>query len=172
MLLTTDNFNKFNSQSFSLTMEKCPAVSDMVQSISVPGLTMGEVNSDTPFSTRKEPGDKIIYSVMSITVLLDEELKAWKEVFDWINGLGFPESYQQYRKFAASAKMLTTTESFSDAILSLYNNQQKAFARLHFNDLFPIALGDIPLATVESSDDFPVVTMDFQYRSYGVELIT
>jgi len=172
MLLNTDNFNKFNSQTFSLDISKCPMVSDYVQSVSVPGLTLGEAIAGTPFSDRKEPGDKIIFSVLSLTVILDEELKVWKEVYDWINGLGFPESFSQYKNFNPNAKtILSPAEAFSDASLLLYTSQQKPFMKLKFYDLFPIALGDIPLSFGETGDEFLSVVMDFQYRSYEVELI-
>ena len=66
MLLNTDNFNKFNNQTFNLAINKCPTVSEYVSSVSVPGLTLGEAIADTPFVSRKEPGDKIIFSVLPL----------------------------------------------------------------------------------------------------------
>lgn len=172
MLLNTDNFNKFNNQSFNLTINKCPTVSDYVSSVSVPGLTLGEAMADTPFITRKEPGDKIVFSVLSVTCILDENLAVWKEVYDWIAGLGFPENFQQYKSFNRNIQtLLPPEETFSDATLVLYNNQQKPIMNLKFYDMFPIALGDIPLSTQETGDETLSIVMDFQYRSYGVEII-
>ena len=172
MLFNTDNFNKFNSQSFNLDMNKCPLVSEYCSSVSIPGLTLGEAIVGTPFTDRKEPGDKIIFSVLSITSILDEDLKVWKEVYDWITGLGFPENFGQYKSFNPNRRVLLSPEdTFSDAILTVYNNQQKPKLRLKFFDMFPIALGDIPLSTQETGDEALSVVMDFQYRSYAVETL-
>lgn len=171
MLSNTDNFNRFNQHSFSLSIPKMPSIAEYAQAVSIPGLTLGEAITGTPFTDRKEPGDKIIFSVLSVTAVVDEELKLWKEGFDWISALGFPESYSQYGRLNADVPRLSGDDAFSDAILSIYDNQQKPILRINFYDLFPIALGDIPLSVNDTSDESPSLVLDFQYRSYGVELI-
>lgn len=171
MLTNTDNFNRFNQHSFTLAIPKLPSITDYAQACSIPGLTLGEAITGTPFVDRKEPGDKIIFSVMSVTAVVDEDLKLWKECFNWISALGFPESYSQYGRLAADTPRLSGDDAFSDGVLTIYNNQQSPTLRIKLHDMFPIALGDIPLATNDSSDESTSLVIDLQYRSYEIEEI-
>ena len=149
---------------------KCPSLSPFVQGVSLPGLTFGEALLGTPFADRKEPGDKIIFSVLSVSFLVDEEMKTWMEIYEWIRGLGFPESFDQYRSFAQGRK-LTGTDVYSDGSLMIYNNQGAPIYEAVFRDLFPIALGDIPLSSLETGDEPTAATADFQYTTYEIKKI-
>lgn len=172
MLTSSDNFNRFNQHSFSLTIPKLPSVTDYAQSTAIPGLTLGEALTGTPFVDRKEPGDKIIFSVLSITCVADEELKLWKECFDWISSLGFPESYSQYGRLSQGNTIVSGEDAFCDGILTIYNNQQSPILRINIRDMFPIAVSEINLATNDSGDESTSFVIDLQYRSYEVDIIT
>lgn len=165
-----ENPNYLSNQSFQLSILKCPSLSPFVQGVSLPGMTFGEALLGTPFADRKEPGDKIIFSVLSVSFLVDEEMKAWMEVYDWIRGLGFPESFGQYRSFA-QGRQLTGDDVYSDGSLLLYNNQGAPIYEAVFKDLFPIALGDIPFSSLETGDEPTATTADFQYTGYEIKKI-
>ena len=160
------NPNTLQTNSFELVISKAPTLSRFVQSVSVPGVTMGEATIGTPFADRRAPGDKIIYSVLSLSFLPDEDFKCWKEVYEWITALGFPVNFQQYGAYSAERQGLTVKDPFSDAVLIINDNQSKPKLRLDFNSLFPIALGDIPFSTSDTGADPVPVTADFQYTYY------
>ena len=44
------------------------------------------------------PGEKPIYDLLNITFLIDEDMKGWLEIHDWLRAMTFPESYEDYRK--------------------------------------------------------------------------
>ena len=73
-----------NTQSFQIDIPLAPSVSEWVQSVSVPGITLGEANIETPFVRQPEPGDKLIFSPLSFSFIVDEEMKNWTEMFNWM----------------------------------------------------------------------------------------
>tara|TARA_B100000941_G_C28506328_1_gene557569 strand:- start:3145 stop:3669 length:525 start_codon:yes stop_codon:yes gene_type:complete len=162
----TNNPNILQTNSFELVISKAPTISKFVQSVSIPGITMGEATIGTPFADRRAPGDKIIYSVLSVSFVPDEEFKVWKEIYEWITALGFPINFQQYGAYASERQGLTPKDPFSDASLIINDNQSNPKIKLEFNSLFPIALGDIPFSTSDTGADPLLVTADFQYTYY------
>ena len=48
------------------------------------------------------PGDKINYHSLDISFLVDENLNNYKELHDWISGLGFPSNHQQFQNLQAT----------------------------------------------------------------------
>ena len=165
-----ENLNYLSNQSFQLSIVKFPSLNPFVQGVSLTGLTFGVAILGTPFADRKEPGDKIIFSVLSVSFLVDEEMKTWMEIYEWIRGLGFPENFGQYRSFSQGRK-LTGTDVYSDGSLLLYNNQGAPIYEAVFKDLFPIALGDIPFSSLETGDEPSATTADFQYTGYEIKKI-
>ena len=43
------------------------------------------------------PVEKLSYSPLDITFLVDENLNNYKEIHDWLLGLGFPQNYTQFQ---------------------------------------------------------------------------
>ena len=50
----------------------------------------------TPLYDYPMPGDKITYQSLDISFLVDENLNNYKELHDWLIGLGFPSNHQQF----------------------------------------------------------------------------
>jgi len=47
------------------------------QSLSIPGISLGEVPVNNPFLDVYSPGEKAIYDLLNVTFMVDEELKSW-----------------------------------------------------------------------------------------------
>lgn len=170
MDVTSQSVNYLNTQTFGFSSNICPSLKDYVTAVSIPGITLGEAQIETPFVARKEPGDKLIYSVLGITFLVDEDMKNWKEVYNWLTALGFPENFQQYGNFN-NARRVNLKSVFDDLQIMIYSNQSLPILKVTFKDAFPVAIGDIPLSSQDTGVSMPICTVDFQYRSYDVEIL-
>ena len=42
------------------------------------------------------PGDKLTYADLTLSFFVDEDLENYIEVHNWLRGLGFPESIQEF----------------------------------------------------------------------------
>jgi hypothetical protein len=166
--LSTDTVNLLNTQTFNFSVAMCPTLTSYVQSVSVPGVTLGEAGIETPFVRIPEPGDKLTYSVLGVSFLVDEEMKNWLEIFDWMTSLGYPDNLRQFGNIP-QARRAAADQVRGDMVLLIYSNQSVPVLKVTFKDAFPIAVGDIPFTSTDTGNEAAIATADFMYRTYIVE---
>ena len=87
---------------FRFKCTKLPEVEFTCQTANIPGISLGGATQPTPLVDVPIPGDKINYDSLDITFLVDENLNNYKEIHDWLIGLGFPKDYTQFQNLQAS----------------------------------------------------------------------
>ena len=140
------------------------------QSVTVPGISLGEISSPTPFVDMFSPGEKAIYDIINVTFAIDEEMRSWIEIHNWIRGMTFPENFKEYRDLSKQSKFANKPfPQFSDATLTVYSSAYKPYYRFNFHDVFPTSLSQFVMSTQDSPEN--VVTSDatFRYTYYDIE---
>ena len=160
-----------NTQSFQIDIPLAPSVNEWVQSVSLPGITLGEASLENPFIRQPEPGDKLIFSPLSFSFIVDEQMKNFIEMFNWMNALGFPENLQQYGVMPHQVNRVSDKQVSCDITILVYNNQTKPILKFTMFGCFPIALGDMPLNVAGTDSETPICTGDIMYRNYVIESI-
>ena len=138
--------------------------------------------SDIPIS-----GDKLTFDTLNIQFLVDEELKNYREMWEWLVGLGFPKQHSQFSDVLSESKLntvlpgasrmtysnkagqkttLTDGASYSDATMTFYNSKNIAKVEVHFRDIFPTSLSGIDLTTDTSDVEYIRVDASFRYLYY------
>ena len=148
---------------FRFKMNKIPKVEFFVQTANIPGISLGSAPVPTPLYDYPVPGDKINYQTLDISFLVDENLNNYKELHDWISGLGFPKNHQQFADLQASgadrfpgstassvaigskrtATPLAEGGTYSDATLTVLNSKNIAKTEIRFTNVYPISLGSL-----------------------------
>ena len=100
------------------------------------------------------PGDKINYSTLDISFLVDENLNNYKELHDWISGLGFPSNHHNSLTYKQQALIdflvrlqssvalgskrtpapLAEGGTYSDATLTVLNSKNIAKTEIRFSE--------------------------------------
>jgi hypothetical protein len=135
-----------------------------VQSVNIPGTSSGVTEFPTPFKNLYEPGDKITYDDLTVTVICDENLASYREILDWLVALTYPESFDQY-------KALVPRQIKSDASLIILDSNKNGNIVIKFKNLFPIAIGSIQLNTAGTDVTPPTFDITFKYGGYKIEVI-
>lgn len=140
------------------------------QAVSLPGVSLGSAETENPFVRLKMPGDKLIFSPLNVTFIVQEGLINYMEVFEWMEALGFPESHSQYRNIPRIKKNLVRvsdkTLEYSDGTLVFLDSSNNPSYGFRFTDLFPVQLSDINLDTKDQTGDPIIATATFNYRSF------
>jgi len=160
-----------NTQSFQIDIPLAPSVNEWIQSVSLPGMTLGEASIENPFIRQPEPGDKLIFSPLSFSFIVDEQMKNFIEMYNWMTALGFPENLQQYGVMPHQVNRVSDKDVTCDITILVYNNQTKPILKFTMFGCFPIALGDMPLNSAGTDSETPVCTGDIMYRNYLIEPI-
>ena len=188
---TPSKFDYASPIQFRFKMTKLPNVEFFIQSANIPGITLGEVTMPTPLKDISIPGDKITYASLDVSFLVDENLNNYKELHDWITGLGFPEDHKQFNTLLATGadRFPGTTSStaatgtsipqplseggiYSDATLTVLNNKNIAKTEIRFQNVYPVSLGGLSYDIKASDVSYLQVNASFNYMYYDIVQIS
>jgi len=173
---------------FRFKMTKIPKVEFFVQTANIPGISLGTATVPSPLYDYPVPGDKINYQSLDISFLVDENLNNYKELHDWISGLGFPSNHQQFADLQATGadRFPGSTASsvamgskrtpaplaeggiYSDATLTVLNSKNIAKTEIRFKNVYPTTLGSLSYDIKASDVDYLQVQASFNYLHYDI----
>lgn len=171
------NVDLLQSTKFRLTFGRLPAITYFCQSANFPGVSLTEVQRSTPFVDLYVPGEKLVYDTFNITFLVDEDLRTWTEIHDWIRGLTFPTDFKEYVNLSRQAGASNIRGStglkpqYSDAVLTLYTNKNNPNFRIKLVDVFPTSLSSILVNTSDTAENIIVSDATFRFSYYDYERI-
>ncbi len=171
------NLNYLSPLGFKFTLRRSPTVNYFCQSVDIPAISMTPVNTPTPLGTLVRPGDKIVYEPLTLSFRVDEDMKNYIEIVNWIEGLGHPNSLQQTRDLSRASplasggnvgSMLTLT---SDATLTVLTSHKNPGLNAFFSDVFPTSLSALRFTSMSNDVEYLEATATFSYRKYTLERI-
>ena len=176
---------------FRFKCTKLPLVEFFVQSANIPGISLGSAQQNTPLIDVPLPGDKVTFSSLDMSFLVDENLNNFKEIHDWILGLGFPDNHTQFQdlqsagsdRFPGSTRSTAATGTntpqplneggiYSDAILTVKNSKNIAKTEIRFKNVYPTSLGGLNYDVRLTDVDYISATVSFNYTSYEIVQIS
>jgi len=97
---------------FKFQLNNFPEVNYFVQSASLPGISISAIDVPTALKTIAIAGDEVNFEELSIKFIVDENMKNWLAIYDWIIGLGFPteEGQKKYGSRAWSSMIVKRLE--------------------------------------------------------------
>ena len=167
---------------FRFKCSKLPTVEFFCQTANIPGISLGQATIDTPLKSIPFPGDELNYQDLSISFLVDENLNNYKEIHDWLLGLGTPQNHNQFstlRDTGTDRFPGQTTNSpnnntvpdggtYSDATLTVLNSKNIAVTEIRFHNIFPTSLGSLSYDVQASDVNYLQSNVDFSYMYYEI----
>ena len=163
------NPNPLHPNKFIMSFARAPMVQYFCQTLSVPGISLSEVPITTPFVDIFAPGEKAIYDLMTLTFIVDEELKSWIEIHDWIRAMTFPKEYSEYRKLGSLSPIAVKRQpQYSDAQLTILSSANRPLYHFKFYDVFPTSLSTFILDTKDNPDTVVTADVSFRFNYYDI----
>ena len=165
------NPNFLHPNKFTLSFGRLPNMQYFCQGVSVPGISLSEIPQNTPFVDVYVPGEKAIYDLMNVTFYVDEELKAWLEIHDWIRAMTFPTEFEEYQRLGRLSNKIANPNrpQYSDASLTLYSSSNNPLYRFVFKDCFPTTLSTFVMSGSDSPDTIMTADSTFRFAYYNIE---
>jgi len=176
---------------FRFKIAKLPQVEFFIQTVNLPGISMGTASVPTPLYDYPAPGDEISFRSLDISFLVDENLNNYKELHDWISGLGFGKSHQDFADLQATSEdmfpgstkgslvagveipaPLSEGGIYSDATLTILNSKNIAKTEVRFQNVFPTTIGSLSYDVQASDIDYLKATASFDYLNYDIVQIS
>lgn len=168
MSITTPASKNFLSPlGFRFVLKRAPNLSFNVQSIGLPGLTLSEASTPTPFISIPQ-ASHLTYSPLSVTFRVQEGMADYLEIYNWMNGLGAPVSFDQYKNLKDKADG-SGEGVYSDISLVILDSSMNSNINVYFYDAFPIDLSDLRFTTMDTDVNYIECTVDFRFLRYTIE---
>jgi|SRR6056300_1532531 hypothetical protein len=162
MALTT-NRNYLQPTGFKFIIERTnyPNLEYFAQSVTHPGSSVQPLELANPRIVGIPlAGDKINYGEMSVDIILDEDMTAYKEMQAWleriINDGHVEDSFGSKEPTASDITVL---------IMSSHNNSN---VKIKYNDCIPTNIGSITLASNAGDLQFTTFQVSFRFVSFEI----
>lgn len=150
---------------FTFFIPDKPYLRYFCQTVNLPSISTTEIPVSTPFSTTYRHGEKLNFEPLTISALIDEDMRMWQETYNWLKSLTRPESFAEYPR----KDLQDRTPLYFDGILTLNTNANKPNLRFKFLNCHPISMSMLNLDTKTDADNIPTCDITFRYDLFEVE---
>ena len=168
---TPKNKNYLAPAGMSFVLKRAPTVEFFCQVANIPGLSFPSVPEQAnPFITIPLTGDHLQFEELQITFKVDEDLRNYREIFDWLYNTGYPETGQTsidlYHKPSWTGEGIK-----SDGSLIINTNEKNPNIEVRFEDLEPISISSINMNTKDETIAYVEATARFRFTIYKFEIL-
>tara|TARA_X000000368_G_C22964742_1_gene682637 strand:- start:44 stop:586 length:543 start_codon:yes stop_codon:yes gene_type:complete len=165
-----ENRNFLSGVGFKFNLAKHPKVDFFSNSAKIPQLTLGLATQPTYLKDIDVPGEKLTYGDFTLRFLVDENMENYMAIYDWLVGLGFPETTQEFKTLTTdSADQRDLKEAFCDGTLRILNSNYREIATVKFTDLFPVSLTSLDFDATNTDVQYLTAEVAFKYTIYDLK---
>lgn len=167
---TPTNRNFLSPLNFRFFIKKAPHVNFFAQKVNIPSVSLINPQPNNPFVKTPIPGEHLTYGDLSVTFKVDEELKNYLEIHNWIKALGKPQNFDQFKEISAQPTY-TGDGIYSDLTVVVLSSTKTPNYEINFADAFPFSLSDLSFNTVDEDVNYIEATANFKYTYYDIKNI-
>ena len=171
---------------FKFSINQLPKVEFFTTAANIPDITLADVVIPTPFKPIPVLGQNLTYGNLSLSFIVDEFLENYRELHDWLTGIGFPKDRKQFKDFRSNTSNTGTASAtpvqdvgkvgktvpdaamFSDATLTVLSNKNNPIVEVRFSNLYPVSLGALEFNQGATDVEYLTTTADFTYQLYEI----
>ena len=174
---------------FKVFLPLFPTTEWFVVRANVPGVSLGQAVQTTPMLDMPIIGDKLTYDDFYVTFLVDEELKNYTEMHDWLINCAAPEKRSQFRGKERPAGIPKRPQTeimdlilgnvkesdrdlYSNLDLFIMSSKNNPVVKIQMVEAFPISLTNIEYSHQESDVTYAECTATFAFSYFTISAIT
>ncbi len=169
---------------FAFKIMKLPTVEFFITQANIPGVNLGESIFPTPLKQIPVQGDDLTFDNLEISFLVDEKLTNYRELHQWLVGIGFPKARSQFSSFksenadafptnnqvkgeATNTGVATGTQAmYGDATLTVMTSKNNPIMEVRFSDLYPVSLSALQFDQQLTDTTYLTASCTFTYKLY------
>jgi len=169
-----ENRNFLSPTGFKFTLDKTPGVAFFCNQANIPSLDLGIAVQPTYLKDIDRPGDKLVFGDLSVRFLVDENLKNYMEIQNWMRGLGYPEKLEQIYDLQRTGSRGMDLKSrkieniFSDGTMQILNSSLVTNFQIKFQGLFPYSLTTLNFDATDTDIEYFTAEASFKYTYYEI----
>ena len=161
------NRNFLSGVGFKFNLTKFPKVDFFSNSARIPELNLELTTQASYLKNIDVPGERLSYGDFTLRFLVDENMENYQSIYDWLTGLGFPETTKEFAEIIKDKDgQKDPKEAFCDGTLRILNSNFREVGKVKFNDLFPISLTSLEFDATNTDVQFFTAEATFKYTLY------
>lgn len=168
-----ETLSPLRSSGWTLQFERLPGISYFIQSTSLPDVSLGFTTRASSVHDVKVPGEALTFGSLTVTFQVDEKMKNYLSLLEWMFGLGFPMDNIQYSKTIlendSTARFSESSKAYSDAVLTVLGSNNRPVKQFRIVDAFPVNLSGADFDSRSDDADVVAVTATFEYAYFYPE---
>ena len=167
------NRNPLSNVGFKFTLARFPKIDFFSTSANLPGLTLGVAQGANYWKELPLAGTRLTFEDLTLDFIVDENLVNYLTVHNWMRGLGFPESIQDFVDLVTDEENTIDIDlQYTDGTLIVLNNQFNSVSRVKFRGLFPYTLSGLQFDATNQDYQTLTATVTFKYTIYNIETVS
>jgi hypothetical protein len=173
-----ENRNYLSPVGFRFNLKRSPGVAFMCNQANIPDLTLGVAEQPNYLRQLPTPGDMLDFGDLNLRFLVDENLENFMEIQNWLRGLGYPESVQEFRDLEGSGSLPKRDyvqkghDVYSDGTLQILSSNYISKFNVTFQDLFPTSLTTLTFDATDTDIEYFTADVTFKYTAYKLTDLT
>jgi len=168
-----NNRNFLSGIGFKFNLGKYPKVDFFCNSARIPEITLATATQSSYLKDIDVPETKLSFGDLTIQFLVDENLENYRIVHEWMYGLGFPETAQQFINVTTDKDGIRDMkEQFADGTLRILNSNFNEVAKVKFLDMFPVSLSSLDFDATSTDVNYFTAQATFKYTVYQLTATT
>jgi len=164
----TDNFNYLQPTGFKLVIDRTnyPNLEFFVQDFTHAGVIMSAADlSYKKIASIPFIGDKLTYNEMLANIILDEDMKSYREMHSWMRRILDQDMTTALDRFKNKTQR---PPAMSDITLSILNSSNIPIVQIKYRDCIPVALTDIQFQSTGGGDSFLTFGVSFRFMYFDI----
>lgn len=159
------NYNYLTPTGFRVVIDRknYANLTYFAQSIQHPSMELNPVEAPFKRLNVSFVGDKIQHNPLSIIFLMDEDMAAYSEIYDWME-----RSVEEPQVNSSPINQAGDKTSFADITVTILTSQNNKNKEIRYKNCHPISLGDVEFTAVS---DGQYLTFPGTFRFDYYELI-
>ena len=168
-----DNRNFLSGVGFKFNLTKFPKVDFFSNSARIPELNLELAQQSSYLKNIAVPGERLTFGDFTLRFLVDENMENYLSVYNWLTGLGFPETTKEFADLIKDSDgQRDPKEAFCDGTLRILNSNYREVAKVKFKDLFPISLSSLDFDATNTDVQYFTAEATFKYTVYNISSST
>ena len=155
-------FDYSQQSQFKVFLPLFPTTEWFVVRANVPGVSLGQAVQTTPMIDMPIIGDKLTYDDFYVTFLVDEQLKNYTEMHDWLINCAAPQTRSQFqgKERPEGIPKRPQTEIMDLILGNIKESDRDLYSNL---DLFIMSSKNNPVVKIQMVEAFPISLTNIEY---------
>jgi hypothetical protein len=175
--LSIENRNFLSPIGFQFTIDRMKSVDFFCQAANIPSMTLGAAPTSTILNKNQNPGDEIQYEDLVLRFLVDENMKNWYQVANWMREIGTPYSNREFKfkrgslesvnKREATTNVVTSNNQWRcDCSLLVLSSNYRVVSEFIFRDAWPTSLSTLNFDSSAPDINYFTAEVGLKYNYY------